>query len=77
MSDPQSHVYRRGSLELGGRFAGRSLRTLVSHPKSDRGSVFVARLAYPVQSPAEAVAAVSALRRDPAVSNAHHAMSAW
>ena len=57
--------------------AGRSLRALVSYPKSDRGSVFVCHLAWPIKSPAEAVAAVSALMRKPAVADAHHAMSAW
>ena len=76
----ERHVYRRGTLELGGggfAAAGRSIRTLVSYPKSDRGSVFVARVAYPVRNRAEAEAAVSALKRDPAVRDAHHAMSAW
>ena len=71
-------VHRRQALPLGGRFSGRSVRLIVSRPVTDRGSVFVARLIWPVRSASEAAAAVHAVKRDdPGVKEAHHAMSAW
>ena len=71
----ERHVYRRAALPLAGRFAGRSVRMLRSHPKTDRGSVFVAHLAYPIHTEAEARAAIASLKRD--AGHCDHAMSAW
>jgi len=71
----ERHVYRRVALPLAGRFAGRSVRMLRSHPKTDRGSVFVAHLAYPIHTEAEARAAIASLKRD--AGHCDHAMSAW
>ena len=50
---------------------------LRSRPVTDRGSVFVAHLAFPVSTEAEANAAVSALKRACAGDVVDHAMSAW
>jgi len=77
MADAERHVHSRGSLALGGRFAGRTVRFLRSRPVTDRGSVFVAHLAFPVSTEAEANAALSALKRACAGDVVDHAMSAW
>ena len=77
MADAERHVHSRGSLALGGRFAGRTVRFLRSRPVIDRGSVFVAHLAFPVSTEAEANAALSALKRACAGDVVDHAMSAW
>ena len=77
MADAECHVHSRGSLALGGRFAGRTVRFLRSRPVTDRGSVFVAHLAFPVSTEAEANAALSALKRACAGEVVDHAMSAW
>ena len=77
MADAECHVHSRGSLALGGRFAGRTVRFLRSRPVTDRGSVFVAHLAFPVSTEAEANAALSALKRACAGDVVDHAMSAW
>jgi hypothetical protein len=77
MADAERHVHSRGSLALGGRFAGKTVRLLRSRPVTDRGSVFVAHLAFPVSTEAEANAAVSALKRACAGDVVDHAMSAW
>ena len=74
-ADAERHVYRRAALPLAGRFAGRSVRMLRSYPKTDRGSVFVAHLAYPIHTEAEAHAAIASLKRD--AGDCDHAMSAW
>ena len=70
-------MHSRGSLALGGRFAGRTVRFLRSRPVIDRGSVFVAHLAFPVSTEAEANAALSARKRACAGDVVDHAMSAW
>jgi putative IMPACT (imprinted ancient) family translation regulator len=77
MADAERHVHSRGSLALGGRFAGKSVRVIRSQPVVDRGSVFVAHLAFPVTNVAEANAALSALKRACAGDVVDHAMSAW
>ena len=77
MEDAARHVHSRGTLALGGRFAGKSTRVIHSHAVIDRGSVFVAHLAFPVFSESEATAAVSALRRTCTGDVIDHAMSAW
>jgi hypothetical protein len=77
MANAERNVHSRGSLALGGRFAGKSTRLLRSHPVIDRGSVFVAHLAFPVHTESEATAAVSALKRACMGSVVDHAMSAW
>jgi hypothetical protein len=48
---------------------------LRSHAKTDRGSVFVAHLAFPIASDAVARSAIAALKRD--VGDVDHAMSAY
>lgn len=53
------------------------MRFLRSRPVTDRGSVFVAHLAFPVSTEAEANAALSALKRACAGDVVDHAMSAW
>ena len=68
-------VSRRADLPLGGRHAGRAVRMLRSHAKTDRGSVFVAHLAFPIASDAVARSAIAALKRD--VGDVDHAMSAY
>ena len=77
MEDAERHVHSRGSLPLGGRFSGKTVRLLRSRPVTDRGSVFVAHMAFPVSTEAEANAALSALKRACAGDVVDHAMSAW
>ena len=69
------HVHRRETTALAGRSG--SLTILHSTPIVDRGSVFVAHLAYPCLTASIARAAIAHVKRDVAVKHADHAMSAW
>lgn len=55
----------------------KTVRLLRSRPVTDRGSVFVAHLAFPVSTEAEANAALSALKRTCTGDVVDHVMSAW
>lgn len=57
-------------LKLSGKY--KEVRWAVGQKTEEGGSVFMARIAFPVTSKAQAAAAVSALRRDPAYKPTHN-----